>query len=123
MSIFRVFLVRIQSECGKIRTIFTQCYFKRIWVSETTTKYREQTKYLPILHYCTITSSLLTLIPYSTFLRKKLCIKNKRVSKHYGFQNTLNVDNKIYSNIQESKSTFELFYLPIKFNYCKKKNF
>ena len=43
---------------------------------------------------------LLALIPYSTFSRKKLCIKIKHVSKHRVFQNTQYVDNKIYFKIQ-----------------------
>ena len=47
-----------------------------------------------------ITGLSVAIIPYSTFVRGKLSIKNKYVSKHLGFQNTLRGGNKIYFNIQ-----------------------
>ena len=47
-----------------------------------------------------INSLSLALIPYSTVLRRELCVKIKHVSKHQGFQNKLSVDNKIYFNVQ-----------------------
>ena len=47
-----------------------------------------------------ITNLSLVLIPYPTFLRRKLCINSKHFSKHQGCQNTLLLDNKIYFNIQ-----------------------
>ena len=56
----------------------------------------------------------LVLIPYSTAFRRILHIKNKNV-KVQGFQNTIPVYNKIYSNAQGNLEAieFELFYLPL----------
>ena len=36
----------------------------------------------------------LAIIPYSTFLRTKLFIKNKHNSKHQGFGNTLKISRR-----------------------------
>ena len=44
-----------------------------IQTSEIKAKYEKQVKYLPIMSgYCSVTGLSLALIPYSTFLRRKL---------------------------------------------------
>ena len=47
-----------------------------------------------------MTGLSLALIPYSTFLRRELCMPNKHTSNHQGFGKTLGVGNKTYFNIQ-----------------------
>ena len=48
-----------------------------------------------------MTNLLPSLFTYSTFLRRKLCIKNKHVSKHQGFQNTLGAYSNIFQHFNK----------------------
>ena len=94
-------VARFQVPYGKYFTSlsnFAPC-LKSLKASEIKTKFEKSLKHLPILHKANerlINSLSIALVPYSTFLRRKLCIKNVSCWKASGnskFQTALCVDN------------------------------